>query len=344
MAKDKEVDVNFTGIEKKVTPLLCLCLWHESDILFECVQTLLQRDELDVNFRDSGECWNALATVCRWYSKPTLPKIVLLLLDRGCQVDSVNEEGANALMVLCANYKHSNLIEVAGLLLDNGIDSNLVCKKRGWNALICLCHNYHSDDLIDILNLLLDYESQLDVAESKEGNALIVVCAIYRHRNLIDIVRLFIRNRIDVTSTNPTSGANALMTVCSVYSGDNLYEIIEILLEAGVHINALARNQTNALINLAIEQSGHRDFIRILSLFIVHKINVNACDEDGWSVLHVLCKLCEIPKTLVEAITLLKANGIDTQLRTKKGARPVDLLTRRTDLKQKNNNIEKLLK
>ena len=136
LAQDREVDVNFTGAEKKLTPLLCLCWMHESVRLFECIQALLKRDELDVNFRDSGECLNALAMVCRWYPRPSLHNIVRLLLDFGSQVDTVDDKGADALIVLCANYTRRNLVDVARLLLENGSNINAVSSEYGWNALI----------------------------------------------------------------------------------------------------------------------------------------------------------------------------------------------------------------
>ena len=341
LAQDREVDVNFTEAEKKLTPLLCLCWMHESVRLFECIQALLKRDELDVNFRDSGECLNALAMVCRWYPGPSLHNIVRLLLDFGSQVDTVDDKGADALIVLCANYTRRNLVDVARLLLENGSNINAVSSEYGWNALIYLCENYAEDNLLDNLRLLLRYGSRLDVAGSKEGNALIVVCGSYKRNSLIDIVRLFIQNGIDVTATHPTSGANALITLCSAYNGDNLYEIIEMLLAAGSNVNALGIDQANALLHLAIHRSDHRDFIKILRLFIQHKINLNACDDEAWTLLHVLCNQSK-NSILAETITLLKANGIDIHLRTTTGDRPIDLLQRRSDLK-KINNIVKLL-
>jgi len=136
------------------------------------------------------------------------------------------------------------------------------------------------------------------------------------------------------------------MTVCSTDNGDNLrdnlFEIIEILLAAGSNVNALSSDQANALIYLATYQSGHRDFIKILRLFIQHKVNLNACDEEAWNVLHIVCNQCKYP-IIVEAITLLKANGINCNQKTKTGDRPVDLLKRRSDLKKKNNIIKLLV-
>jgi hypothetical protein len=192
------------------------------------------------------------------------------------------------------------------------------------------------------LRLLWSKESQLAVAGSKVGNALNVVCAGYRHSNLIEIVRFFIQNGIDVTATHPTSGANALMTLCSSYKGQNLFEIADMLLEAGVNVNALASNQSNALINLAIIQNSHRDFNKILRLFIQHNIDLNAWAEESWNVLHILCHRCKNPDILIEAITLLKVNGFNTQLATEAGEKPVDLVKRRLDITKKINIIKLL--
>ena len=333
------MEVNVNVVDENLTPILYLCWKNRDDQLLECIKTLLYRDDLDLNSRDSGKCWNALPMVCRHFPGNCLFDIVRLLLDRGIEINSVDHNRINALIAVCANYKHSNLIDIVRLLLGKKINVNAVSKETGWNALIYLCRNYDGPNLVDIARLLLQHESKMDPIGNKEGNALIVACQSYNHGSLIDVVRLFLQHGIDVNATDPTLGANALINLCSYYKEENLLPIIEILLNAGRNINARARDQSNALLALAILQPKHRDFIKILRLFIERCIDVHACNDDGWNVVHNLCNSSACGH-FTEAISILKLNGVDLKARNNDGKMPVNVLNK--TLKKKK-EIVKLL-
>ena len=137
-----------------------------------------------------------------------------------------------------------------------------------------------------------------------------------------------------MNATHPILGVNALINLCSFYKKENLFEIIEILLNAGININARASDQSTALLALATFQLGHRDFIEILRLFIQRGIDVHACYEDGWDVLHILCNLSTFTH-LAQAIPMLIEQGIDFEARNNDGQMPVDVLMNRNFKKKR---------
>ena len=136
---DEMVNPNCTDCQG-LTPLLFLTWSNKSDSLLNCLQILLQRKDIDVNTRDKSGQWNAIMNVCRHYSGEKLPEIVILLLERGADVD---DENTNALILVCTNYKQeAGLLQLVRLFLRHNINLNANDTKNGGNALFAFCHNY----------------------------------------------------------------------------------------------------------------------------------------------------------------------------------------------------------
>ena len=67
LVADKTVDINCRDPESNLTPLLLLCWSNQSDSLSQCVQVLLERDEIDLKAKDNNNN-DALAILQDMYS------------------------------------------------------------------------------------------------------------------------------------------------------------------------------------------------------------------------------------------------------------------------------------
>ena len=123
---DAEVDVNCINNSNGFTPLLLVCSSNRSDSLFDCVNSLLERNEININIKDQGG-WGVLSFVCLFNgSNRKLPDIIRLLLDYGIEISTATSQGWSALSqaVLNLSYYHCNhpdLITIVHQLLERGI-------------------------------------------------------------------------------------------------------------------------------------------------------------------------------------------------------------------------------
>ena len=156
LALEKEVDLNCINSISQ-SPLLLLCKFNISDNLNVCLEILLERNSIDVNNQDR-DCWNALLAACYFYENQHLVKIVLLLLQRGININALNAHGCNPLHnLICVNSWNSpNLIEVVTALLDGGINVDEKM-KNGSNALFgWIAQNHRHPDFFSIAHLLIE--------------------------------------------------------------------------------------------------------------------------------------------------------------------------------------------
>ena len=98
LAIHKVIDVNHTNEYYGNTPLISLCLYNQSNSLFDCIEILLQNSTILVN--------------------------------------QTNKDGVNALMALCANSRCDKMVDIIELLISKGADVNHVDTKYGRNALM----------------------------------------------------------------------------------------------------------------------------------------------------------------------------------------------------------------
>ena len=168
LVNDRDVNIN-CSIEDGLTPLLLLTWKNQSEHLVECLEALLQREDLDLNAKDSIEGWNALWNVCRYYNRENLIQIIRLLLDQGIDVPRDDE----VLITACKNFKRKSLISIVQQLLSHGVDVNVVSKKEGWNVLFALCFNYTGDNLIAIIRILIEKGVEVNLKTDLKWNALL---------------------------------------------------------------------------------------------------------------------------------------------------------------------------
>ena len=69
-------------------------------------------------------------------------------------------------------------------------------------------------------------------------------------------------------------------------------------------------------------------------MFNEHGIQLNALDEEGKNILHILCESCKL-KNLKEIIQSLRDLNIDCVALDKKGLKPIDYLRLRKDVENK---------
>lgn len=104
------------------TPLLLLCRNNQSDTLYFCLKSLLERKEVDLSQLTKKMGHNALTLLCRHYRNSDLIDCVRLLIKRGVDLTVKDRDKRNAMMLLCEFYSQRNLIDIARLMIYYQID------------------------------------------------------------------------------------------------------------------------------------------------------------------------------------------------------------------------------
>ena len=122
LTKDKDVDVNCFAKCVGGTPLLLLCRNNQSDSLYFCLRTLLDREDVNLSQLTKKMGHNALTLLCRHYPNTDLLDCVRLFLKRGVDHTIKDRDKRNAMMLLCEFYSQRNLIDIARLMIYYNID------------------------------------------------------------------------------------------------------------------------------------------------------------------------------------------------------------------------------
>ena len=317
LSTDETINLNCTDNLGR-TPLLLLAKSNQSMGLYDCLQILLQQNQLNINAKDGD--WNALMYVCRYYSGVNLFYIVTRLLDCGSELVKTN-----ALLILCINYKHEiGLFRIIKLFLSHGVDISTTDDQNGFNALFALCFYYTGSNLIAIIRMLL--KAKIDVnSTNKHGwnsllaladrqmnhpdfyaivellirhgidvnvqdcrgvNFLITICEHYKGEQFLEIVRLLVDQKIAVNAMTSLEG-NALYYLC--YNGNSLVEVMRLLLDAGMDVNKKTNENWSSLLALSSEQANHPEFIDAVKLLIEKRVELNATDDRRRNAFIILC-------------------------------------------------------
>jgi ankyrin repeat protein len=128
LALDADVDVNCINNSNGFTPLLLVCSSNRSDSLFDCINSLLERNTINVNAKDQGG-WGVVSFVCLFNgNNRKLPDIIKMLLENGIEMCTATTQGWSALSqaVLNLSYYHCNhpeLITIVHKILERGINA-----------------------------------------------------------------------------------------------------------------------------------------------------------------------------------------------------------------------------
>ncbi|KAL7296064.1 hypothetical protein TKK_0010618 [Trichogramma kaykai] len=254
-------------------------------------------------------------------------RVMTLLLERGADPNSTNEEGQTPLHVVCRrqgdpeklvkkflriNEKSSHPVrvdardrlghtplhlalmegnaEVAKFLLKRGANPNLA-NYLGLTCLHIICQKENDDD--DSARMLFKIADkqrrrvEVDARDNK-GNTPLHLAMSYGHKNLIG---LLLRRGADPNRAN-AEGWTCLHFVCHRDSDDDednlLRTFLEINDELGHRLRIDARsNWGNTPLHMAMD-NGHKEVAKSL---LRRGADPNAANNDGETPLHVLCQV-----------------------------------------------------
>ncbi|KAJ0398645.1 hypothetical protein P43SY_009940 [Pythium insidiosum] len=226
-------------------------------------QTLLDKGAVTVDARD----WPMLYRAA-WYGSIDIAR---LLLQRGADIESRNENGMTALNA-AARCGHGDIV---GLLIDHGAD----IEAKDKNGLTALCVA-SSGGHIDIVRRLLARGADLG-SKSNNGDAALHFTA---SRGWITVASLLLQHGADVETRNE-NGETALH--CAASSGQ--IEVVRLLLEH--HVNIVAEdNRGDAALHYAASH-GHTGVVRLLLGYGADTEAKNELEKTAFGVLFEDSKL-----------------------------------------------------
>ena len=175
--------------------------------------------------------------------------IVKLLLDRGSDVNFINEHGANALFYAIA--KGNN--EVAKILLEHGADANLVATYGPYGNITPLALA-STLGLTDVISSLLIGKAGINF-KMRDGRTALIWAAI---AGKSESVNALINAKADLNIAD-NDGKTALMFAAE--NGD--YMSVDYLINSGAHINTLDKFRKTAL--MYAMENGNAEVIDLLT-------------------------------------------------------------------------------
>jgi ankyrin repeat protein len=244
------------------------------------LKSILQ-SKIDINTKDSKYGNTALITA----SMGGHANCVDVLVSRGADVNSKNNEGITALMAASGNG-HANCIDV---LVSGGANVN-ASDKDGFTALTWACQGGH----MGCINMLLSKGVEIENKDDSGGTAL-MEASRYGHANCIE---LLIAQGADINSKDNV-GSTALIEA-SKYGRLRCIDILTAKDTDTVNSNKKHGGST-ALMHASME--GH---VSCIEMLIARGANVNEKDSDGDTALMAASRGGH-----VSSIKLLIAKGAD---------------------------------
>ncbi len=153
--------------------------------------------------------------------------IVKILLNNGCDIDSLNN-GLNSALLLAAAYGHDHIVR---LLIERGADISLRNLKDRDVLFMTTLYGHSTKGLANILQILHFHHIDFDQFDSS-GSTSLHECAT---RNLSRPIRLLVHAGANVNTKHGRTGVTPLQLACSLENPD--IETVRSFLDNGAHPN-----------------------------------------------------------------------------------------------------------
>jgi len=230
------------------------------------------------------------------------PKLVSWLLSNGAEATAALDDGMTPLHCACQT---GDGCDVAAILLEH--DSSLLCRTRKSTAEISGITALHdATEFADLMTVRVLLKHKVDVdAVTSAGVSALHIAAKHGH---VDIVAELLLHgaKIDVLA-NDAKGSSICPLLYAVEN--NHLAVVAKLRDAGANVNVgqsyCGRKQVTCLHLAAMRQN----IEMVRHLLAVPGIDVNACDSDNATALHIAAR-----GGFVDVTELLIQHGVDVNI------------------------------
>uniref|UniRef100_A0A0G4GLD4 Uncharacterized protein n=1 Tax=Chromera velia CCMP2878 TaxID=1169474 RepID=A0A0G4GLD4_9ALVE len=270
-----DVDVTSFALHNVETPLHFTAHCDESCSVVrdsDAVAELLISRGADVNARDLDD-----RTLLHKAASYGCVKVLQLALDRGAEIDAVDDVGETPLM--CTGHMIGRRVfdsdACAKVLLDRGADVNAT--DAGMQTVV---HKAATNDCVKVLQLALDRGANVEARDDRERTPLHCVLRSETFRVMVGndaAARLLLARGADVNAR--ITGEQTILHVAAEWGRVN---ILQVALDHGADVNASDRHGENAL-HMLVWPSDKRTpegTMQAAQMLVTHGINVQAENDN----------------------------------------------------------------
>ncbi|ORX42230.1 ankyrin [Piromyces finnis] len=245
---DYGANVNFRNNEGE-TAILYLC---QCNISLNIIKLLI--DKYKAKIYDVDKYGNTLLhKFCKRHGDNDV-KLFTFLIEKGLDINKVNNDGNTPLMELC---KYTTKDFYIPLLLENGAKIN-VRNNNGETAILVNCkHGKLSCDRL--VKKLVECGADVNIADNDGNTPLLISCRKDSDLPILGLNRYFIENGADINKANK-KGRVPFHEIC--YYGSKL--LIDYFVEHGADINKMD-NDGNAPLSIARSANNENNIKHLIS-------------------------------------------------------------------------------
>lgn len=215
-------EINDTTNTKKETPLMLACRWGHIDSALYIIS-------IEASLHDQNTSIETALTISLKYEHFKISKE---LLEKGCDI---NLQGVNGNTTLLRSAFDGRDTTVSFILANKGDVS--IKNQNGESAFIIACKHGHTN----IAQMLLDNHAFINDVDNLGRTSLMYAVM----NSKVEIVNMLLSMKADVNMVD-LYGYGALSFACLHKKG---LPLVTILLEAGVHIDAMDKSYSTALLH-----------------------------------------------------------------------------------------------
>ena len=233
----------------------------------------------------------------------SLGDVFRLLLERNAKVNKSGYQQCTPLF--CAI--EAGIVENVRELIQRDADVNAVTIRNEtplYKVIYDIREGKYNDQRFEIIKILLEAGANPDIQSNvKESPLYILLFCELQTSVLRKIIKLFLKYKVDLAQYN-TDGR---LTVLSIVCQNNKYELAELFLENGADPDQLITSKKRTVLIFA-------STLRIAKLLIRYGAEIDACDDDKITALHMA-----IYKKCIDLVNLLLEKGANSDFAMSNG-------------------------
>ena len=242
--------------------------------------------------------------------------IIEILLDKGADVQAVNDSKCTPIHIVCRDLR----LDCLKVLLGNKKCDLNQQNANGDTALHIVCKMVNTDAIyLDMIQILLENGADVQAVDSNGDAPIHIVCKGLR----LDCLKALLQSKGRDPNQQNADGDTALHIVCKMVNIDTVHFCkIEILLEKGANVQVVNKIG-DAPIHIAC--NGLRLHC-LKALLQSQGCDPNQQNVDGDTALHIVCRMGENLDSNMRFIeALISTPGIDPEIANHAGLTPIEV-------------------